>query len=108
MTHTFQTDDVRLAPIAAKVQAAERLSAEDALALYASPDILAIGWMANFVREKQHGNKTFFNVNRHINPTNVCVAACRLGAFGRKKGSAGAYTMGLVVTWYDEASGDSE
>ena len=108
MTHTFQTDDARLAPIAAKVQAVERLSAEDALALYASPDILAIGWMANLVREKAHGNKTFFNVNRHINPTNVCVAACRLCAFGRKKDSAGAYTMALEEAWQAAASGYSE
>ena len=108
MPHAFQTDDTRLVPIAAKVQAAERLSAEDALALYASPDILAIGWMANFVREKQHGNKTFFNVNRHINPTNVCVAACRLCAFGRKKDSAGAYTMALEEAWQAAASGYSE
>src|SRR5437660_3180143 len=108
MTHRFQTDDARLAPIAAKVQAAERLSAEDALALYASPDILAIGWMANLVREKAHGNKTFFNVNRHINPTNVCVAACRLCAFGRKKDTAGSYTMALEEAWQTAASGYSE
>src|SRR5438270_559906 len=108
MTHTFQTDDARLAPIAAKVQAVERLSAEDALALYASPDILAIGWMANLVREKAHGNKTFFNVNRHINPMNVCVAACRLCAFGRKKDTPGAYTMALEEAWQAAASGYTE
>jgi len=108
VAHTFQTDDVRLAPIAAKVQAGERLTEEDALALYASPDVLAIGWMANFVREKRHGNKTFFNVNRHINPTNVCVAACRLCAFGRKKDSAGAYTMALEEAWQAAASGYTE
>src|SRR5437764_9210902 len=108
MTHTFQTDDARLAPIAAKVQAAERLSADDALALYASPDVLAIGWMANFVREKAHGNKTFFNVNRHINPTNVCVAACRLCAFGRKKDSAGSYTLALEEAWETAAHGYPE
>ena len=42
-----------------------------------------------------HGDKTYFNVNRHINPTNVCVAACRLCAFGRKKDAPGSYTMAL-------------
>src|SRR5438552_2076511 len=108
MTHAFQTDDTRLVPIAATIQAAERLSAEDALALYASPDILAIGWMANLVREKAHGNKTFFNVNRHINPTNVCVAACKLCAFGRKKGDPAGYTMALEEAWQTAASGYSE
>jgi aminodeoxyfutalosine synthase len=38
-------------------------------------DILAVGWLANRVRERMHGDKTYFNVNRHLNPTNVCVAA---------------------------------
>jgi len=36
-----------------------------------------VGWLANWVRERMHGDKAYFNVNRHINPTNVCVAACR-------------------------------
>src|SRR5262252_7653562 len=91
--HSFQTDDPRLSPIHAKVMDGERLDESDAVALYRSGDILAIGWMANHVRERMHGDKTYFNVNRHINPTNVCVAACRLCAFGRKKDAPGAYTM---------------
>ncbi len=82
----FRTCDQRLEPIAEKVLAKQRLSAEDGLALYGSADILAVGWLANHVRERMHGDVTYFNVNRHINPTNVCVAACRLCAFGRKKG----------------------
>jgi aminodeoxyfutalosine synthase len=106
--HAFQTDDPRLKPIAEKVTAGERLSAEDALALYASPDLLAIGWLANQARERRHGDKTYFNVNRHINPTNVCVAACRLCAFGRRKDVPGAYTMALEQAWETAASGYSE
>src|SRR5580692_13094939 len=89
--HSFQTDDAALLPIAAKVQSGERLSFEDGVALYRSGDILAVGWLANWVRERMHGDTAYFNVNRHINPTNVCVAACRLCAFGRKKDSPGAY-----------------
>jgi aminodeoxyfutalosine synthase len=54
------------------------------------------------------GNTTFFNVNRHINPTNVCVAACRLCAFGRKKDTEGAYTMALEEAFQTAASGYSE
>ena len=104
----FQTDDSRLEPIAARVQAGERLDFNDGLALYRSPDILAVGWLANFVREKLHGDIAYFNVNRHINPTNVCVAACRLCAFGRKKGSEGSYTMALEQAWETAASGYSE
>ena len=108
MLHSFQTDDPRLAPIGEKVQAQQRLSAEEALALYRSHDVLAIGWLANLVRERLHGDRTYFNVNRHINPTNVCVAACRLCAFGRKKDTAGAYTMALEEAWQAAASGYSE
>src|SRR2546425_9846420 len=58
-------------------------------------DIVAVGWMENHVGEGMHGEKTSFNVNRHINPTNVCVASCRLCAFGRKPDAPGAYTMAL-------------
>src|ERR1019366_4399902 len=104
----FQTDDVRLKPIHEKVMAEQRLSAEDALALYHSGDILAIGWLANHVRERMHGDIAYFNVNRHINYTNVCVAACRLCAFGRQKDTPGAYTMALEEVWNTAATGYTE
>jgi len=87
--------DQRLKPIAAKVLAGERLSMDDGIALYRSPDLLAVGWLANHVREKRHGNITYYNVNRHINPTNVCVAHCKLCAFGRDPNAPGAYTFAL-------------
>ncbi len=106
--HAFQTDDARLNPLYEKILASERLNAEDALALYRSKDILALGWLANHVRERMHGDRAYFNVNRHINPTNVCVAYCRLCAFGRKKDAPGAYTMALEEAWESAASGYSE
>jgi aminodeoxyfutalosine synthase len=87
--------DARLKPIASKVLAGQRLSIDDGILLYRSPDLLAVGWLANHVREKRHGNVTYFNVNRHINPTNVCVAHCKLCAFGRDASSPGAYTFAL-------------
>jgi len=104
----FATDDARLQPIAEKLLASERLGFDEGLALYRSPDILAVGWLANYVREKLHGNIAYFNVNRHINPTNVCVAACRLCAFGRRKDADGAYTMALEQAWQTAASGYTE
>ena len=107
-TADFRTYDRRLEPIAAKVLAEERLEEADGLALYASPDVLAVGWLANHVRERLHGDVTYFNVNRHINPTNVCVAACKLCAFGRKKGDPAGYTMALEEAWQTAASGYSE
>src|SRR5438309_872700 len=108
MSHAFQTEDPRLRPIGEKVLAGKRIDAADALALYRSGDILAVGWLANLVRERLNGNVCYFNVNRHINPTNVCVAACRLCAFGRKKDSAGSYTMALEEAWETAAQGYSE
>jgi aminodeoxyfutalosine synthase len=106
--HGFQTDDARLEPIADKVERGERLSFDDGVALYRSGDILAVGWMANMVRERMHGEIAYFNVNRHINPTNVCVASCRLCAFGRKKGATDTYTMALEEAWETAGQGLTE
>jgi len=101
-------DDPKLRPIADKVIAGERLSLEDGIALYRSPDLLAIGHLANTVREKLHGNVTYFNVNRHINPTNVCVAACKLCAFGRQTRDPNAYKMSLEQAWRIAGEGYTE
>src|SRR5258706_62464 len=106
--HPFQTDDPNLLPIAAKVANAERLSFEDGVTLYRSGDILAVGWLANLVRERMHGNITYFNVNRHINPTDVCVASCRLCAFGKRKKDPKAYTMSLDEVWHRAGEGYTE
>ncbi|HKS68358.1 MAG TPA: aminofutalosine synthase MqnE [Candidatus Acidoferrales bacterium] len=108
MLAEYQTSDARLRPIAKKVLAGERLSAEDGLALFESHDLLAVGWLANYVRERKHGNICYFNVNRHINPTNVCVAHCRLCAFGRSPDAPGAYNFALDEIWSRAAQGVAE
>jgi aminodeoxyfutalosine synthase len=91
----LRLEDANLQPVADKVLAGERLDFADGVALYKSNDLLAIGYLAHHIREKLHGKRTYFNVNRHINPTNVCVASCKLCAFGRKPDAPGAYTMAL-------------
>jgi aminodeoxyfutalosine synthase len=101
-------EDARLKPILEKVEAGQRLSFDDGLALFCSPDILAVGHMANLVRERLHGNTTYFNVNRHINPTDVCVASCRLCAFGKRARDPKAYTMSLDEVWHRAGEGWSE
>ena len=107
--HTFQTDDPRLQPDPRQGDGAASASTPPTHStLYRTGDILAVGWLANHVRERMHGDKAYFNVNRHINPTNVCVAACRLCAFGRKKDSPGAYTMALEEAFETAASGYTE
>src|SRR5438128_7242329 len=101
-------DDRRLLPIRDKVVAGERLSFEDGLALYRTNDILSLGYMANLVRERLHGNTTYFNVNRHINPTDVCVASCRLCAFGKRAKDPKAYTLSLEEVWERAGAGWTE
>jgi aminodeoxyfutalosine synthase len=104
----LQICDARLMPIAEKVLGGVRLDADDGIALYRTNDLLAVGWLANFVREKRHGNTCYFNINRHINPTNVCVAHCRLCAFGRDPDAQGAYTYALEEIWQRAAQGVAE
>ena len=106
MTPVFE--DPRLLPIREKVEARERLTLEDGLTLYRTPDLLGVGWMANRVRERLHGNKTFFNVNRHINPTDVCVASCKLCAFGKKAKDPTAYAFSLEEIWERAGRGHAE
>jgi aminodeoxyfutalosine synthase len=106
--NALQIDDPRLEPVADKVLAGERLGFDDGIALYRSTDLLALGWLANYVREQKNGNVTYYNVNRHLNPSNVCVAHCRLCAFGRDAGAPGAYTMALEEAFRIAASGYDE
>ena len=108
MAAELQISDARLEPIAQKMLAGERLTAADGLALYESHDLLAVGWLANRVREQRHENVCYYNVNRHINPTNVCVAHCKLCAFGRSPDAPGAYTFSLEEIWQRAAEGVAE
>src|SRR6201996_1827370 len=87
--------DSKLEPIREKVLAGEILSQADGEALYASRDLHGIGRLANFVREKLHGDNTYYNRNRHINYTNVCALSCKFCSFYRKRGEEGAYEMPL-------------
>ncbi len=106
MKITFE--DRRLEAIRDKVEAGARLSYDDGVALFRSSDLLALGYMANLVRERMHGDVTYFNVNRHINPTDVCVASCRLCAFGKQKRDPNSYTMSLEQVWETAGKGWSE
>lgn len=76
-----------------KVRAGERLSREDGIALYASDDLAWLGGLAHEVRTRKNGDVVHFNVNRHLNMTNVCTASCAYCSFQRKPGEKDAYTM---------------
>jgi aminodeoxyfutalosine synthase len=82
-----------LAGIPTKVLAGERLSFEDGVAMYKSPDVTLLGLLANYVREEMHGDVCFYNVNTHVNYTNYCNQMCDFCAFQRRPGDEGAYCM---------------
>ena len=86
-----------LASIRDKVLAAERITDAEAVRLFETPDLAAVGALANHVREKRHGDLTFYNRNVHLNPTNVCVANCKFCSFARPddKHASEGYTMSL-------------
>jgi aminodeoxyfutalosine synthase len=89
-------DTRRFATIADKVRHDVPLELDDGVFLYHYPDLLAVGALANEQRERLHGDLTFFNVNFHINPTNVCEADCKFCSFARlTPDSPAAYTMSL-------------
>jgi aminodeoxyfutalosine synthase len=76
--------DPALVPIAEKLAAGTRLSREDGIALFNTHDLLGLGALANAERERRHGNKTYYNINRHINYSNICVNHCKFCAFARR------------------------
>ncbi|MDR3629026.1 MAG: aminofutalosine synthase MqnE [Desulfocapsaceae bacterium] len=84
-----------LADILEKVEAGVRLTAEDGLQLYRSNDILAIGFLANIVRNRLNGDNSYFIYNQHINYSNICINLCKFCAFGKEKDSPLAYQMSV-------------
>jgi aminodeoxyfutalosine synthase len=72
-----------LHPIAEKVKAGERISDEEGLLLFEKGSLSFVGSLANYIREKLHGDKTYFNRNFHIEPTNVCVFSCNFCSYSR-------------------------
>ncbi len=101
--------DTRLRPIGEKLRAGERLTADDALTLYQSPDLLGVGAMADAANRAKHGDVVTFAANQHINPTNVCVLrkTCVFCGYARLPKEEGAYryTLEQVLAESDRADG---
>ena len=86
-------EPTRRREIEEKVAAGERLSYADGVDLYASDDLAWLGGLAHQVRTAKNADTVYFNVNRHLNLTNVCAASCAYCSFQRKPGQKDAYTM---------------
>jgi len=84
-----------LGTILDKIDAGERLNEMDGLALYNSPDILSLGYLANLVRNKKNGDNAYFIYNQHVNYSNICTNLCKFCAFGKEKGADQAYEMSV-------------
>jgi aminodeoxyfutalosine synthase len=82
-----------IAAIREKVEAGTRLSFEDGVFLYDQADMFTLGELANIVRERKNGNFAYYNVNTHINATNVCVYRCTFCAFRADLKSPKGYVM---------------
>ena len=102
------TQDGVMQKIIEKVQAGERISDEDGMYLYTEADLSEVGVLANYVREKKHGTKTYFNRNFHIEPTNVCLYTCTFCSYSRlikKRDQGWEYTHDEIMEMikkYDE------
>jgi len=75
-----------------KIIAGERVGFDEALALY-EMDLFELGELADSIRLKKHAKKTYFNINRHINPTNVCADVCKFCAYSANRKNPNPYTM---------------
>jgi aminodeoxyfutalosine synthase len=82
---------IELQEIADKVERGERLSFEEGVTLFESDDLVAVGALANLMRERMNGDFTYYNVNRHMNYTNVCVSDCVFCGFYRRVRHPEAY-----------------
>ena len=87
--------DRDLIPVWEKVIAQERLSLEDGVRLFETWDFPALGRMADHVKSQRNGDRVYFVLNRHLNPTNICVLSCSFCDFAKKKGDPGAYEMSM-------------
>ncbi len=94
-----------IASIAERVALGKRLSAKDGEELFRTPDFHGLVRLANFVRERRHGNLAYYNVNRYLNPTNLCWVDCGLCAWARKPGVDGGYTMAVEEAVSEAGSG---
>jgi aminodeoxyfutalosine synthase len=95
--------DRALFPIADKVVAGARLSAAEALTLFASNDLLGIGALADLANRRLNGDRVFICANQHLNPTNVCIlrTTCTFCSFARTPREDGAYTMTLEEAFHE-------
>ena len=91
----YQLIPKELRPIAEKVEAQQRISEGDALTLYGTNDLNALGIIATEVRERKNGNYATYIHNRYINYSNICILSCQFCAFAARKRDAHAFEFSI-------------
>ena len=101
--------DPALRRVAEKYAAGERLSGDDALAMFRSPDLLSLGRLADHANRSRHGDVVTFAANQHINPTNICIlrTTCAFCSFARLPKEDGSYHYTLDEVWAEAAAADN-
>ncbi|MGH7131920.1 MAG: radical SAM protein [Phycisphaerales bacterium] len=87
--------DPRLDAIRSRIGTGERLTLADGELLYATPDVWTVCELADIVRRRLHGDAAYYNINRHLNYSNICALSCKFCEFYRKDGDDGAYTRDM-------------
>src|SRR6185312_16741490 len=93
MNHSLIANE--LLSIAEKIENRQRISEQDALTLYKSNDLNALGIMASAVRERKNGNYATYIHNRYINYSNICILSCQFCAFAAKKRDTHAFEYAI-------------
>src|ERR1041384_4029732 len=101
--------DPAFGPIADKIERGERLSMEDGVTLFASPDLIGVGHMADALNRAKHGNRVTFAANQHINPTNICILrkTCVFCSYARLPKEDGAYRYTMEHVYAEAATANS-
>ena len=109
---TLSFSDAALIPLWEKVYKGDRLSPEEGMVLYQSEDLSGLAAMANFVKERKHGNVATYVFNRYINYSNLCILNCQFCAYGAKKRDAHAFELShakiIAITRKASESGATE
>ena len=87
--------DPVLEPVWEKIRSGERLTSDDGVKILETDDFAAVGLMADYKKRQASGDKVYFVLNRHLNPTNICVLSCKFCDYAKKPGAEGAYEMSM-------------
>lgn len=95
LSSTIPNLDPAIEAIRAKVLGGQRLTLDDGKVLYETDDLWSVLELAKIVRDRMHPGVAYYNINRHLNYSNVCALSCKFCEFARKKGEEGEYTRDL-------------